>query len=204
MPTHHPLRFAKNAALACVSALFFAGAGLSAADTAAQPAPRLFGGMMADAVHLVATVEKINYETREVTLLDEKGEVRTIIAGPDVKRLAEIKPGDTIEVGYVESVVVLAGDAAGAPAREEKVDVIRAGKEEKPGGALVKTTRVTATVEALDPKSRKVTLKGPKRTMTIQVGADAVNFDKVRVGDSVYVEFTQAVAAAVTKSAKAK
>ena len=77
----------------------------------------------------------------------------------------------------------------------------RAGKDEKPGAIVTRTTKVLATVEALDFKARTATLKGPNRTVTINVPADAVNFEKMKVGDSVYLEFTQAIAAAVTKYA---
>jgi hypothetical protein len=170
---------------------------------AAKPEPRLFGGMVADAVHVKATVEAINYETRVVTLKTEQGEVRTITAGPEVKRLAEIKVGDTIEAVYAEAVTVLAGDSAGAPKRDDSVQVERASKEEKPGGAMLMTTRVLGTVTALDFKARTATLKGPNRTVTINVPAEAVNFEKMKVGDSVYLEFNQALAVAVTKSAPA-
>jgi hypothetical protein len=192
-----------------VSVLLLSGSSLlNAADTAAAPAakpePRLFGGLVAEAVHVKATVEAINYETRVVTLKGEQGGVRTITAGPEVKRLAEIKQGDTIEAVYAESVTVLAGDAAGAPKRDDSVQVERATKEEKPGAAMLMTSRVLATVTALDHAARTATLKGPNRTVVINVPADAVNFDKVKVGDSVYLEINQALAAAVTKSAPAK
>jgi hypothetical protein len=198
----------KTSVRSLVSVLLLSGVSLlNAAEPAkptAAPEPRLFGGLVAEAVHLTATVEQINYETRVVTLKGEKGGVRTITAGPEVKRLAEIKQGDTIEAVYAESVVVLAGDAAGAPARDDTVQVERATKAEKPGAAMLMTTRVLATVTALDFKARTATLKGPNRTVTINVPADAVNFEKTKIGDSVYLEFTQAIAAAVTKSAPAK
>lgn len=205
MSTHRAFRSVNIALLTLVSALLLAGTSLlRAADPATPDAPRLFGGLVADAVHVTATVQKINYETRAVTLVGQKGEVRTIVAGPEVKRLAEIKVGDTIEAVYAEAVVVLAGDAVGAPAREDSMDVVRADKSEKPGAAVVTTTRVLATIVALDFKARTATLKGPERTVTINVGPDAVNFEKTKVGDNVYLEFTNAIAAAVTKSAPAK
>jgi len=202
-------------ALTLVGALLISTAGLiraedkpAAAPTAPAPAapasePRLFGGVVADAVHAKATVEKIDYLTREVVLKLESGELKSIVAGPEVLRLTEIHQGDTIEMVYAESVIVLAGDSAGAPSRQDSMDVQRTGKDQLPGGAVVKTTKVLGTVTALDFKARTATLKGPNRTVTINVPAEAVNFEKVKVGDSVYLEFTQAVAVAVTKTAPA-
>jgi hypothetical protein len=202
----------KTSVRSLVSVLLISGVSLLNAAEPAKPAapaaapapePRLFGGMVAEAVHVTATVEAINYETRAVTLKSDKGELRTITAGPEVKRLAEIKVGDTIEAVYAESVTVLAGDPAGAPARDDSVQMERASKEEKPGGAMLMTTRVLATVTALDFTARTATLKGPNRTVTINVPAEAVNFEKMKIGDSVYLEFNQALAVAVTKSAPA-
>lgn len=179
-----------------------APAPVAAADVSAPAEPRLFGGQVAAAVHLTATVESINYLTREVILKNtETGEKEAMNVGPEVKRLTEIHQGDTIEVVYAESVAVLVAGVAAAPARDDSASVQRTGADEKPGGLVTKTTRVLATVEALDSTARTATLKGPKRTVTINVGPEAVNFDKVKVGDSVYLEFTQVVAAAVTKSA---
>jgi hypothetical protein len=169
----------------------------------AAPDTRLFGGVVANKAHLTATVEKIDYLSRQVILKGDNGERKAITAGPEVKRLMEIRVGDTIDIEYAETVLVLAGDNAGGPAHEESTKVQRATKEESPGGVLVKTTRVLATVEALDFKARTATLRGPNRTVTINVPPEAVNFEKVKVGDSVFLEYTQSIAAAVTKKAPA-
>lgn len=198
---------------ALVGALLISSASLVQAEEpaanatpAAQPAApetRLFGGVVANQVKMTATVERIDYLSREVILKGDNGERKAITAGPEVKRLMEIREGDTIEIEYAETVLVLAGDSAGAPAHEESTKVQRTTKEESPGGALVKTTRVLATVVALDFKARTATLRGPNRTVTINVPPEAVNFEKVKVGDSVFLQYTQSIAAAVTKKAPA-
>jgi len=190
-----------------IGALLLAGASLlRAAEPAkapAAPTPRLFGGMVISTEHVKATVEKINYETREVTI-NAEGVVKTVTAGPDVKRLAEIHQGDTIEIGYVETVSVLAGDGAGAAASEASVEVVRAPATDKPGAAIAMSSRVFATITALDHKARTVTLQGPKRTVTIKVDPAMEKYDQAKVGDRVYLEVVRAVAGSVTKSAPAK
>jgi hypothetical protein len=208
MKNIHPTRSALAALTLSAALLTSLATPLRAADVAkaasevTAAAPRAFGGQVAGAIHLTATVESINYLTREVILKSsDTGERKAITAGPEVQRLTEIHQGDTIEMVYAESVIVLVGDHAGAPVREDSVTAARAGADQKPGALVTTTTTVLATVEAIDHTARTATLKGPKRTVTINVPADAVNFDQVKVGDSVYVEFTQAVAAAVTKSA---
>lgn len=216
MNKNQPNLTTKFTALTLGAALLLAGASLARAADAAAPAPlpapaiaappmavepHVFGGIVADAVEVTATVEKINYETREVTLKNETGELLTFTAGPEVQRLAEVKQGDTIKAVYAEAVKVLITNPAGGPSREDSVQMERAGKDQKPGGAVVKTTRVQGSIEALDFKARTATLKGPKGSVKVNVGPEAVNFEKFKVGDSVLIEYTQAVAVAVTKSA---
>jgi hypothetical protein len=58
------------------------------------------------------------------------------------------------------------------------------GAEGVPGGGVVATYELTATVAAIDKANRKVTIvdaAGIKKT--VKVGPEAVNFDQIQVGD---------------------
>jgi hypothetical protein len=60
------------------------------------------------------------------------------------------------------------------------------------GGAVVQTSQLTATVVAINKASRRVTLlsaDGIKQT--VKVGPEAINFDQIRLGDTLKVEVTQ-------------
>jgi Cu/Ag efflux protein CusF len=53
-----------------------------------------------------------------------------------------------------------------------------------PGGVIVDTVTMTATVAAVDPATRMVTLVEPDGTRsTVEAGPDVINFDQIRVGD---------------------
>ena len=52
------------------------------------------------------TVEAIEAATRTVTLKKPDGTFVTTVAGPDIKRFAEIKVGDKVTARYYENVVV--------------------------------------------------------------------------------------------------
>src|SRR5262249_47926454 len=55
-----------------------------------------------------------------------------------------------------------------------------------PGGTIVQTYQRTATVTAVDPSTRKVTLAGADGKKTVfKAGPDVVNFDQIHVGDQV-------------------
>lgn len=64
-----------------------------------------------------------------------------------------------------------------------------------PGKAgMMQTTKVTATITAIDKAKRDVTLKGPQgNEMTVTAGAEVKNFDSLKVGDRVNIEYTQAL-----------
>ena len=64
-----------------------------------------------------------------------------------------------------------------------------------PGKAgVAEVVKLTATVTALDKSTRDVTLKGPQgNELTLTAGPDVKNFDQIKVGDQVNVEFIQAL-----------
>jgi Cu/Ag efflux protein CusF len=55
-----------------------------------------------------------------------------------------------------------------------------------PGGTVVETQDITATVTHVDVPNRKVTLTGKDgQKTTVKCGADITNFDQIKVGDRV-------------------
>lgn len=71
----------------------------------------------------------------------------------------------------------------------------------KPGMVVSSVSEVTATVEAVDYDSRKVTLKGPQGNLvTLHVDESARNFNQVRVGDKVKAEYYESVGLYVQKN----
>jgi|GEM_PF-290720 len=64
-----------------------------------------------------------------------------------------------------------------------------------PGFAGAESVIVTATVTAIDLKTRRVTLKDPEgNTVTLTVSKEARNLPQVKVGDRVDIKYFQAVA----------
>jgi hypothetical protein len=72
---------------------------------------------------------------------------------------------------------------------------------QQPTGPVVNSTlqKVQATVAAIDPGSRTVTLKGPQGLVNVAVSPDVHNFDKLHVGDTVTVSYYQGIAAQIKK-----
>jgi hypothetical protein len=88
------------------------------------------------------------------------------------------------------AILALASCSAG-PGERTTLAAIESGK---PGGVVVDTYQVTATVTGIDKANRKVTLvtrDGHKST--VKVGPEVVNFPQIAVGDHVKTTFADQV-----------
>jgi Cu/Ag efflux protein CusF len=73
-------------------------------------------------------------------------------------------------------------------------------KDEKPGAVAVDVVKLTATVKALDAQKKTVTLEG-KGGKTLTVNAkNARNFDQIKVGDQVKVQYVEELAIFVRRA----
>ena len=59
-----------------------------------------------ETVEVTSTVEAIDYTTREVKLKGPEGKIMKVKAGPEVKRLNEVKKGDTVVARLTEAVSI--------------------------------------------------------------------------------------------------
>ena len=67
-----------------------------------------------------------------------------------------------------------------------------------PGGVVVQTHRLTATITAIDKANRRLMLLSPDGIkQTVKVGREAVNFDQIRVGDQLTVTVAEELVVSV-------
>ncbi len=85
------------------------------------------------------------------------------------------------------------------PAAEAAVGVASA-----PGRATVAATvSVSATVTAIDKTTRQITIKGPKGNLnTVTAGPEVRNFDQLKVGDTVTLNYVEALTLTLKKGGK--
>ena len=64
-----------------------------------------------------------------------------------------------------------------------------------PGKAVIaETVKATATITAIDKSTRDITMKGPQgNVMTVTAGPDVKNFDALKVGDQVDLQYLEAL-----------
>jgi Cu/Ag efflux protein CusF len=157
---------------------------------------------VAGAVSAMATVVAIDQQTRQVTLQGEDGKTWTFTAGPEVRNLAQVKRGDQVLVEYYEGLALaLAPKGSGIRERAQSLEVTRAQPGQMPAGTITNTLNVVATVRAVDPQKRTVTLQGAKKTVTLEVAKD-VDLSQVKVGDQVEASYVQSYAISVVPPPK--
>jgi len=94
----------------------------------------------------------------------------------------------------VASTLVFAPYAHAEAATAPKSTVIK-------GIGEVQTVHATATIDAIDKKNRIVTLKGENGNMySVPCGKEVRNFDKLKVGDTVDIDYFEAVAVEAKKA----
>jgi len=78
-----------------------AGQAVIRSETGQKP-----GGLVVQTAQKTATVEDIDYTTREVKLKGSDGKTMKIKAGDKVKRLEDVKKGDKIVATYTEALAI--------------------------------------------------------------------------------------------------
>ena len=190
----------RNTVLAVALGLAVLGATGATAQTAQTKVAAEPGkAEVASLVEATATITAIDAATRTITLKGEKGEVRDVVAGDEVKNFASLKVGDTVHFQYYESLSLQLDKVTGGEATAtESTSEMRAEPGEIPGGIKTRTVTLTAKVTAIDAAASTVTLVGPKgRSETIEV--DAEDLAKVKVGDLVKAVYTEALAISVSR-----
>lgn len=202
------MRLATLGAVVCVGVLAACGPKKSAEPEKAAPAEAPSGAVLSgtldeQTVTATATVEKIDQKTRKVTLKRPDGTRFTIVAGPEVRNLPQVKRGDVVRLEYRQSVAYEVNRAGTAkPGVSATTDVTRAQPGAKPGGSVTDTVTVRMTITAINKGTSEATLLGPDNVSTVVRVRDPKRLDVVEVGDVVDLTYTEALAVSVEKAAK--
>jgi hypothetical protein len=149
--------------------------------------------VQAEPVEAVVVVTAVDHASRTVTVRGPRGNERTLLVPPEAQNLDQVKPGSRFKVQYLEEVAV-ALSKGGEPSASAGETVLLSPKGGTPGGAAARTVSVSGVVQAVEPASREITLRGPQggvRTLTV---AEDVSMEGVAPGDTISLTYTQALA----------
>lgn len=171
----------------------------AAAAATALPA----GTVQDETLTTSAKVWSVDRKTRHVTLTDADGRKFTVVAGPEVRNLAQMKKGDVVRISYHQSIAyeVKKPDkpTAGVTATSKRT---RAAAGAKPSGVDSDAVTVRFTIAAIDKAASEASLRDPRGEVTVVKVKDPRKLDAVQVGDVVDVTYTEALAIAVESDGK--
>lgn len=147
---------------------------------------------------LTGTVTVVNQDKRMLTIQTPEGRFEVLHVPEEVKRLNEIKIGDTLTIKETDLVLVdlHKGPEAGSLGVTRDSAVLRE-PGEKPAGAIVESLTINGIVESVDKAASTVTIKGPEETVTFEVQDPAV-LESVVPGDGVSASYVRAISGEVT------
>ncbi len=157
------------------------------------------GGEVVQTTKVRATVTGIDAAKRKLTLVTPKGEKLVVKAGPEVVNFPQIRIGDQLKVTLTEELVVRMARPGekSQDGSDSFVGIAPVGA--KPGAMAAETHQVTATVTAIDQKTRKATLQvagGATKTITVRKDVDLT---KHKVGEKVVIRLTEVFAIMIEK-----
>ena len=157
---------------------------------------------VAQTVKVTATITAIDRAKREFTVKGPQGREVVLFAGPEVKNFAQMKVGDQVNAEYVEALTLELKKGGGkVVARTEQAGAAGAKAGERPAGLVGRQVTIVADVVDVNAATQMVTLRGPQRTVELQV-RDPEQFKLISKGDQVEATYTEAVAIGVTPAAK--
>jgi hypothetical protein len=131
-----------------------------AACAATEPAPPETS-VVYDEQLLRAVVQSVDLETRQVLLRSENGETISFVAGPEIRNLPQLEPGDRVTLDFVDAVaarLALPGD----PVEPVTLAAMgRAPEGERPGGFVTSSVQMTVEFLSFDPATNVVAYVGP-------------------------------------------
>jgi Cu/Ag efflux protein CusF len=150
---------------------------------------------------VTASVESVDPATRAIVLKGNEGIRVAMVAGPDVRNLDQIKPGDKVVAVYHQALaaeVKPRGTATSPPTAADHVE--RAKPGEKPSGAAGISVATTVQIESVDKSFNTVSFRrsdGIVRTVAVEDPEAKRFLQTLKPGDPVEIVYTEALAVSV-------
>ncbi|CAH2791061.1 MAG: conserved hypothetical protein [uncultured Paraburkholderia sp.] len=166
-----------------------ASAGASASAPGAEAIARLTS-------HIV----NVDAETSRITVQGSRGETVIIEVDPEVADVRLLKVGDEVHVEY-QGALLLSAEKVEVKGVRSRVEQESAIPMSHGMSVKLRNVDVVATVQSLDRKRRQEVLRGPTRSVLLQIAPD-VPLDKIAVGDSVHAKYRAETAVLITRDGK--
>jgi Cu/Ag efflux protein CusF len=144
-------------------------------------------------------VEAVDAASRAVTFKKTDGTSVTAVAGPDVKRLSEIKVGDKVTARYYENVIVRVKQPGESDVASGAKNTTGAAQD-LPGGTKAKQKTLTVAITAVDPVASTISFDGPNNWKYTSKVQDTAALANVKPGDKLDIVWTEAMLVSVERA----
>jgi hypothetical protein len=145
-----------------------------------------------------ATVEAVDLDTREITFKGPKGRLITLRVEERVRNLPQVQVGDEVTVRYHESVgLQFRRTEASDTVAFEETAAASAETGQYPASGAAKQFTIAAYVEAVRPKEKTVTLRGPTGNLVDLYVRDRNVLESLTAGDNVVATYTEAAVVSI-------
>jgi hypothetical protein len=154
---------------------------------------------------LNGVVETVDPVSRELLLRGaggaQTGALLSVVVGPQVQRLDQIRSGDRVTVTYYQALAAQVVNVFSPQSQPfEGVTVDRRETADRPGGLVTRVRRGRVVITAVDPASGTISFVGPNqvvRTVSPK-NPDVLRLTRsLKVGDQVDVVYEEALAISV-------
>jgi hypothetical protein len=166
----------------CASLLMFQAIVVTARQAPAADSP----------VTLTATIEAIDKETRTVTLKRPTGTSVQIKAPDQMEGFYSLRVGDQVTATYYEMVVINLRKP-GDPNTSTPPVTTTQRKDRTPGSETRRQRTVNGTIEAIDEKTRAVTMKTSEGTLLMLPTVDAKQLTGLKAGDTIAATYYESL-----------
>jgi hypothetical protein len=157
------------------------------------------GLLVVQTVEHTATVVAIDAIHRKVTIQPPHGDPEVVKVSEGAVNFQNIRVGDEVRAVVIEETAVNLVPGGAPESLGAATAVSLAPEGGRPGAVVADTVETTATVVGIDAHAHTITLQfldGRVREMNVGKHRD---LSKVGLGDSIRIQFTEAIAISVTK-----
>ncbi len=146
-----------------------------------------------------ANVKAVDPTKRTITVQGPDAMPETFRVGPEVKRLNEIAPGDTIVVTFRQGLLLQTKIPEGGEP-EAAIAAGRGSEDAPPSAAAAAAVQGTVTIAAVDRQSRIVVLQTEAGQMFKVKAGPSIPLDKVKAGAKLFGVYIETLAISVEKA----
>lgn len=160
---------------------------------------RADGTTIVESTEVKATVTAVDARARTITLKRRFHKAQTFKADKSIVNFDQIQVGDEVYAVVLEELAVTVVPGGAPPMVGAGAAVALAPEGSKPGVVMANTVGVTAQITAIDSHAHAVTIEFPDGSAKTVKVRKHIDLEELSLGDSVFIQITEAVAIAVVK-----